>query len=779
MELGKKLNWLVWLLLLPICLFPLNMIQAQDEPENQEESGDWLLGDGKGSTEEGAIVAARCAALMKYLKKNMQSEDFNTHEATLLGFVQDNWREYCEGVDTTPYFVKPYENRAVRIMVKVRGDALLKDTSDKVLRAGEKLQGIEISVQLDSGKKSGKDSDVMLDTIASELGKHFTIRNVKAANKADEMENKVVGISAEDDPTTYELKKFDLIKVPMYFWLKTKKVFDEATDQNAYTVTIGARGIFKWTGQELFRFQHKRTGADRIQTIKKVAYEVALEIVSKVGTFSNIMPQQVYIVKFVNFSRAQDRDKIQQAMLDMAEGKKSYMQILQGGEAAGPSYFSYRIKWLKNHSQFAITRIILEMCLHNEVRVKCNKFSPGIMIYEPPESNWVESGGEKPEVVEEPEEEAPEEGTIEVVGKGSSKQGAITAAIKKALLDHAKANLEAEDFNAHKAAIESIIANNYKQYVDGDPIIVKSYNEDTRKITIRIKIKGDELLNDIQSQLLSPQEKLAGMSIFVLHDKEPVKAAKDEWLDHDVAFDTFQDVMTRYGATFYNPKAAKEALKQTERVTGLSSVDDPSLAAYRNFILDNLDIFLMVKTDLYEEGGDSIWQATISGRCVWKQSGQEFFRFQVRSGDKAGEFGDKYVPKAYRNTNKVLTERDARSRAIKDLAVFVGEEAATRVANQKALRANNYVFKFIGFKPTDRDKIESALEDLSSGSRPKLKIVNASKVGEALELKATWKMTAHSPNKIAQIIKEICAENEVNARPDFMVRGMITFVPGK
>ncbi len=363
-------------------------------------------------------------------------------------------------------------------------------------------------------------------------------------------------------------------------------------------------------------------------------------------------------------------------------------------------------------------------------------------------------------------------------GKGSSKQGALTAAIKKALLEHAKANLEAEDFNAHKAAIEGIIAN-YSQYIQGDPKIVKPYNDDTRKIKVSIKIKGDELLADIQGKLLSPQEKLAGMSIYIKHDKEPVKEAKDEWLDYDVAFDTFQDVMTRSGATFYNPKTAENALKQTERVTGMSGIDDPSMAEYRKFVLDNLNIFLMIKTDRYEESGDSIWQATISSRCVWQQSGQEFFRFQVRSGDKAGEFGDKYVPKAYRNTNKVLTERDARSRAIKDLAVFVAEEAATRVANQKALRANNYIFKFIGFKPTDRDKIESALEDLSSGSRPKLKIVSASKVGEALELKATWKMTAHSPNKIAQIIKELCSENEVNARPDFMVRGMITFVPGK
>jgi len=380
------------------------------------------------------------------------------------------------------------------------------------------------------------------------------------------------------------------------------------------------------------------------------------------------------------------------------------------------------------------------------------------------------------------EEDGAPKGWVEAVGKGSSKAGATTEAINKALLAFVKKDMESEDYNAHLAEIKSLIGSNWKQYIQGDPKIVKPYNEDTRKIVIRIKIDGDQLLNDLKSKLTTQQEKLAGMAIYAKHDVEPVKEAKDEWLDYDVGFDSFRDVMSRYGATFYDPKATETARQKTP---GLDDISDPKMAAYLKFIDNNIELYLMIKTDRYiTENKDQLWQATISCRAVWKQEGKEFFRFQVRSGDKAGEFADKNVPKAYANPLRedgkyYISERDARSRAIKDLAIFVAEQAAERVANNKSLRANNYVFKFIGFTPSARDKVESALEDLSSGSRPKLKIINMSKVDDYLAVIGTWKATAHSPNKIAKIIQELCAENEVNARPDLMVRGMITFVPGK
>ncbi|BBM86464.1 hypothetical protein [Candidatus Uabimicrobium amorphum] len=772
----KKIQFLL------LCVVLSAAMVAQDFDDNFVENT--FIAEGKGSTKKGAIVRARVEAMLKFLKLNMDSGDYESHNQQIETFLVENYREYThDNVNV----VQPYRDRQIRIMVEVKGDVLLQDIKNKFLRARSKAAGIWVSVNADRKVNSNRSLDMVLATVQDELGKHFTVRDTVAMKNLMKKEGQMLDLSASSDPQNYTWRKFSSIPIAMYFWLKMGYKYDEGTGGKVYRARIGARAVHVVTAQELFHFQHDKIGSTREGTIMTASIEVAQKIVAQVSQYNTILPEGEYTYKFVNFERKEDRDKIRQTMLDLKNGKRRYLDILPGGIGGGESYFTYRVKWLRSHSQFEMIQIVLEYLATNQVVVKCDKFTQKVMIFEPPNSNWSGGGntGGGNNDYQPPVEEPVYEDDCDYIiaeGKARTKKSAITRAWREAMLKFLEDNVEYEYFEGNRNKIERFLVENWEDYTSTEPeeaIILRRF--DGRRIRIKVCIEQDDLLKDIYNLVKKADDKLSGMWVAIVSDREnnPYQgtkpSTKDENTDRDVMFDYLQNLLGKH-MKIRDLRALDRLMKKEAQMLGLSAGADPQAFIARKFAQVQIVVYLWLTTRRVSRDpatGTPVWYATVGCRLVHLQTAQELVKFQITSGDKTsikpvGVFGG-------------LTERMARAEAIKNVVRACYERVYNQIRTRKTvLQENIYTVKFANFTSRQERRIKDAILDLKSGKRAYCKIEASTGGGSGyMEYTLKWRRTRDTQADIIDIIIGYCEDNEVQVDSNKSTKGVIYFEPAE
>ena len=225
------------------------------------------------------------------------------------------------------------------------------------------------------------------------------IRDLRAIDRLMKTEAQMLGLAAGADPQAYIARKFAQVQLVVYLWLTTRRVSkDPAMGVPVWYATIGCRVVHLQTAQELVKFQI--TSGDkrdikpvgvfggltermaRTAAIKNVAKAVYERVYNQVRTRKTVLEENIYTVKFVNFSSRQER-RIKDAMLDMKHGKRAYCDI-EASTGGGSGYMEYKLKWRRTRdSQADIIDIILGFCEDNEVEVDSNKSTKGVIYFEP------------------------------------------------------------------------------------------------------------------------------------------------------------------------------------------------------------------------------------------------------------------------------------------------------------------------------------------------------------------------------------------------------------
>ncbi|BBM86462.1 hypothetical protein [Candidatus Uabimicrobium amorphum] len=380
--------------------------------EEEEFGGSWIRVKGKGSTLKGAITRGWKTAMMKFLKDNIDMEYYEGRNNEIRKHIAENWSDYCVGDPERPRITKRYNGRTLRMRVRIDEDSLLSDIRNLVKKADDKLDGLWVAIVSDrennpyqgtkpSDKDENTDRDVMFDNVQNLLGKHMKIRDLRAIDRLMKKEAQMLGLAAGADPQAYIARKFAQVQLAVYLWLTTRRVSkDPAMGVPVWYATIGCRVVHLQTAQELVKFQI--TSGDktsikpvgvfggltermaRAAAIKNVAKAVYQRVYKQIRTRKTVLEENVYTVKFVNFTSRQER-KIKDAMLDMKHGKRAYCKI-EAATGGGSGYMEYSLKWRRTRdSQADIIDIIIGFCEDNEVEVDSNKSTKGVIYFEPVE----------------------------------------------------------------------------------------------------------------------------------------------------------------------------------------------------------------------------------------------------------------------------------------------------------------------------------------------------------------------------------------------------------
>lgn len=406
-------RWLVLLCMGMVTLSPVfTVVKADDdeEIEEEEEVQQWITVKGKGSSKKGAIAAAWREALLKHIKANFDSGDYNTHRDKIEAFVDENWRNFVKGDPDKPKVTKAWneDTRFITIKVQFDGDALLKEVGHNTAKAGEKLDGYALTIlhekdPLKCVKDELLDCDAAFDTIQDVFGKYGArFYNIQAIKEKMAAENRALGRSAHADPGQYVMQYFNEVNIVVYVMVSSVAQKEPEGDYT-WQVTISTRGVWRQTAEELWKFQvrsgemfsdKKAPGGirtndilsnreARARSIKSLAEFVGEEIAFRVTNRKRVMQEDMYVLKFVGFTSKQ-REKIEQALEDMAAGSRPYLKVQGNVKSAGVDFFEITVKWMRSsQAQTKVAQIIKETCADNQAKVEANKFSPGVIYFEP------------------------------------------------------------------------------------------------------------------------------------------------------------------------------------------------------------------------------------------------------------------------------------------------------------------------------------------------------------------------------------------------------------
>jgi hypothetical protein len=367
--------------------------------------------------------------------------------------------------------------------------------------------------------------------------------------------------------------------------------------------------------------------------------------------------------------------------------------------------------------------------------------------------------------------------TIEATGKGRKKSYAIADAWKKAMMMYLDENIDADDLEANAQKIEKWLDENWQKYTTGNwqrltrEQVVYNWDRDEREMTIRVTIKGDILLRDIERLTTKVRDKLAGLKVGIADEVKPSVSVGDEWLDRSTMFAAVSNILGTH-MTVVDLDAVQNAMKMENLSNEISAADDPSGYSMEIWNQCNLKILLSLKTKGIKDvvTGYNFWYATISCRMIDVQTGQQLIYFQMESG---AESGAKPVS-AY-----VRGERKARDEAIAELAKQVARKMIEQAKNRKTIVEENvYELRFIGFTRRDSEKIESMVMDLSSGRDRDMTVEPGSvSTGTKIIYKIKWLRTKDSQIHILNTIKEECEMNNVKVDSSKSRQGILWFEP--
>jgi len=409
-----------WMLLCLITLLTLSLsmpavVMAQDLEEEEEEGGqeeslrdqdtsNWFKVEGYSASNNRntAIQEGYRSAMIEFLQDNLSSSQYEANESKLKAFIKSNWKKFTLGEAKS---VKPKrgEEGSYTMKVRVREEKLLKEVRQLFFTSPEILKGMEAVLMSDTNTiaeanaDEWKDRDAMFDTVHAGLQPFMSIVNLKALDQKMEMEAKALGRSAWASPADYFQEQLDKVRLQIYLWVTTKKFADPMTRSEQYIATVRSRGVWRQTGEELWHFaitsgdetktwKTSPVSCDvigereaRIRAIKNVSDAVTKKIDFHVRASTEIL--DVYLLRFVNFNPEQ-REKVERSLNKLTNRKNPPLKVLRGGRSSG-SYWELRVKWLRAGELDKVRAVVTEECANNEVYVDANRWSTGIIWFQP------------------------------------------------------------------------------------------------------------------------------------------------------------------------------------------------------------------------------------------------------------------------------------------------------------------------------------------------------------------------------------------------------------
>lgn len=264
------------------------------------------------------------------------------------------------------------------------------------------------------------------------------------------------------------------------------------------------------------------------------------------------------------------------------------------------------------------------------------------------------------------------------------------------------------------------------------------------------------------------------LTIALVPENDPAKAEQDEYLDRDVMMDNVSDKLGQY-FRIISLKDLEEARAVEAAALGTSAHTDPGAYHAAKFNEVDIMVYLWVKADRGQEpSGDYSWHATIGTRGVRRPSGEELWKFQLRSGDRRSNDRPTVKPTF---EGGIVSPREARAQAIKSVALAIAEEIMERVQNRKQLIAMDaYTIKFAGFSDAKRDKIERAMLSLENKSYLKIE-KGGSASGDQVTYRVKWLHNEDSQETINSVIEGYCRNHEVSLESTYSATGSLIFQP--
>lgn len=357
----------------------ITLIWADEGKEHKKYAR--VSGYATGSTEKGTKVKARLNGLTNYIRQKIDVQTFILFENKIKSYLLKNWRTYCTKKDEK--FNR--KNRKGELSMLIRSHRLISDIHKYIpeIRIISKIKGLQIALVQDNRQESysRKSKDLMLDHCSSQLGKIFTILDPESAKALNDLETKSFDLNKNRYYQDNIWREFDQIHAIMFFSIDVQK------NNNTNIVTIHARGIERMTAQQLFRFNKKLEGHNLDDTIKKICEKAVDKIIHQIAMRKNVFPKAEYEIKFLHFSKKEERDNIRNALFSLRDEK--FLTLRPGGFAAGENYFTQKISWQKKDDSLPdIIESIKEYCETEGVEVECNKHSLRLFIFQSPGSDW-------------------------------------------------------------------------------------------------------------------------------------------------------------------------------------------------------------------------------------------------------------------------------------------------------------------------------------------------------------------------------------------------------
>lgn len=255
------------------------------------------------------------------------------------------------------------------------------------------------------------------------------------------------------------------------------------------------------------------------------------------------------------------------------------------------------------------------------------------------------------------------------------------------------------------------------------------------------------------------------------------KLGQDDAEFCDVVFDTVHGPLSQR-FDIVDLKGLEAARLAEARATGQSSIEDPSAYERKKFnAVDVMAYFWVLTSSFREDDGSKLWYATIGTHGVRRQTGEELWRFQLKSGER--RTNDRRAAQAV--SANTIGDHEARLRAVKNLANAVAEDILDRIGNRKGDVSEStpesqvYVIKFIGFNNAQSDNIREAMADLETQKHLQVRPGGSSVGSEYLSYKVKWMHTADDQLKVIQTIQDACAGNEVKVECGDATPGILVF----
>lgn len=401
----------------PICLITLLIISlsmpsvllAQDDldtdsaPLKDQDTAQWYAVEGYSSEgKEFAVREGYFTAMLEFLQNNLTSKQYEANEKKIKTFLRTNVNKFKFG-SPSRVRAKRGEEGTYTMRVKLKEEKLMAEVRQKFLVTAEVLKGMEAVLlsETEGGAKlqdEWKDRDVLFDGIQEEVQAFMPIKNMKNLRNMMELEAKATGRSVWANPEDYFQEQLDIVRLQVYLWVTTKSFTDPRQHAPQQIVQVRCRGVWRQTGDDLWMFsvpseEDLREGKAspvssellgdreaRARSIRQMAKLVASKINQHVRTNLDIL--DTYILRFVRFNDDSKRG-IDRALSKASRTKNAPIKVLRGGSSQSAAYWTMKVRWLKGGELDRVRDYIIERCENEEVSIKADKWSTGVIWFMP------------------------------------------------------------------------------------------------------------------------------------------------------------------------------------------------------------------------------------------------------------------------------------------------------------------------------------------------------------------------------------------------------------